>query len=1014
MTSILKKISFLGKAAITAILIGVVFFSTDVLAAKSATYDSPYLKISGKLPECTYPQKRGGGQCLEALNAKSCINTTPFSPIGGVSSEMCARGNLWCEHNKSGGRYVSTARCPIPPKQAKNHQGYDYQAKCGTSIYAPCDGKLSPGKKNGMKFTCQICGKSIEFTFYHNQRAMPDGDYKRGQKIGEAGNLNGYPCHMHIEIREGGQLLDPMNSGFDAYVCSCQKDKQVNRMNCFNGGNAPVGPVNTGYDESLTTATVVAAQDANSGIFSDGSETVVPENCSYEIVQQKYQEAGCMFCKPFRILFNTASIMAKASYESLAGVVVTLVGIAFAIWLAITIMKFVSSFEIREPRIMIKTLLNQAFRVLVVVLILQAPMNEILSMTIDPVFATGLKIAQLGGGLAGGNPSDCGLASGGDDSSGSSSSGAGKDTPMLVQQLKNSWTNITGSSSDDLSVVADGGLSAEMGNGIICTIKSIQDQIMDIMAIGRVSWCLAWEDATLLGLIPNFAYLITSILFFLAGFMMMFIYPFLLVDSILKMTMSIALFPAALGAYAFKITSQYLKKIWETFLNALFIFIFLSLIIMIVSAIAKQYITEIISDDIRLGILGPIMWYTVGAAKISFVLFLGWSALSEAKPLTDKFAKAGIGGGMNIGSKTGSAAGAAAKNYVVKPAAKLGKKTLQVGGRIASENASHAYRKYKADHYQNEGEAALNEDGSAMLDEDGNQMYKAGSSTVRNAWNQFVNKTKGEGNSRAGRVWNKIADSMQADTKEYYRSYSQDASGNVRENKYTLSSNGTQTVTRSDAYGSVTEKTYADGTTQVTKQKAKTAIRHLTDAKGGMDEAAVNDFMQNSLLSEKDKNRMLITKIFNERMGQYTGGRLDGNYRAQDVDFGVDDNGNRFIKVNQINADGTKSTFEATFHGNRVMTSVETIGGNGKGIAYATDGIIQRKSYIDGNNVTHRYAVADFYAKTTARPVFINGDTASNIDRKNILFSDEDMKRFGEQVRKKGNNAYDLGAFLKR
>ena len=104
----------------TVVLSVLACFATDAAAQKSATYDSPYLKISGKLPECSYPQKRGGGDCLRKMNSNSCMDTTPFQMSGkaayGVSSEMCARGHEWCEHNKSGGRYVSSARCHIPPK----------------------------------------------------------------------------------------------------------------------------------------------------------------------------------------------------------------------------------------------------------------------------------------------------------------------------------------------------------------------------------------------------------------------------------------------------------------------------------------------------------------------------------------------------------------------------------------------------------------------------------------------------------------------------------------------------------------------------------------------------------------------------------------------------------------------------------------------------------------------------------------------------------------------------------
>lgn len=994
MTDIGTKIKTFSKmAAVLTLLFGIVFSCTDAAAANlSKNSYSPNLKISGLLPECTYPQKNGGGKCLEQLNAKSCLNTTPFSPIGrGVSSEMCARGKDWCARNDPGRKH---RRCQNVAKGiVKNHEGYDYSAACGTAIYAPCDGKITQcktsGSSAGLYFKCDseaVCGKNIEYRFYHNSQCSKNGAYKKGQKIGAAGNVSGYPCHMHIEIRENGVLLDPMNSGFDNYVCGCKSNEKVNRLNCFTGGVAPATePVDTGYDMALTEATGEAIADAN------GGQPVLEENCTYAIVAENYQQAGCFFCKPFRILFNTASIMAKISYDALAKAVSVVVVIAFAIWMAVIIMQFISSFEIKEPRIMIKTLLNQAFRVLVIVVLLKGPMGDILSLTLDPVFSTGLKLAQIGGGLvAGDNPAECNLTGGGD----------------AVSIGKTGTVQAIGI-GEDLSVVGSdiGGLSPEMGNGIICTIKSIQDQIMDIMAIARVCWCMAWEDATFLGLIPNFGYLLSAIAFFVAAFLLMMIYPFLLVDSMLKMAIAIALFPAALGAFAFKVTSGYLKKVWDIFLNAVLTFVFLSLIILIISAIAKQYIAEIITEDVKGGaILGPIMWYTVGAAKIMFVLFLGWAVLHEAKDFTGKFVGS-VNFSQDIGSRTGSAFGGAVKGAVAKPAAKLGMKAAKAGGRLAKENVGHLARRGKAWASQQsfaQGAAAKDENGNLLKDDDGNQMYEDYAPTASNLWNRVTGKRT-------------------------FRSYKKDANGNVMETRTTIKGNferdengrikmdqgGTKTVTQSDAYGSITRRENADGTRGVTHQKGRSAIRKLVNKRGEVDTEAMNAFIQNSLLSEKDKNLMIMNQLMKDRMGDYAGGSLDGQFKGRTVSAGTDSNGNRTITINQINEDGTKSTFTATFHqNNRVMTTVTSMGGDGKGFSFATDGIIQRKTIIDNGKEEHRYSVASYYSNQTTRPVYIDGSTSSNIDENKILFSKEDMKRFGEQVRTKGNKAYDLSEFL--
>ncbi|MDO4184024.1 MAG: hypothetical protein Q4D11_02125, partial [Rhodospirillales bacterium] len=100
-----------------------------------------------------------------------------------------------------------------------------------------------------------------------------------------------------------------------------------------------------------------------------------------------------------------------------------------------------------------------------------------------------------------------------------------------------------------------------------------------------------------------------------------------------------------------------------------------------------------------------------------------------------------------------------------------------------------------------------------------------------------------------------------------------------------------------------------------------------------------------------------------------------------------------------------------TFKGDRAMTTVITVDKNRKGVAYASDGIVQRKTAINGDTVRHQYSIAKEYSDQTARPVFMDGSLASNIKREDIMFSNEDMKRFAEQVRDKGNKAYTLPEF---
>lgn len=252
-----------------------------------------------------------------------------------------------------------------------------------------------------------------------------------------------------------------------------------------------------------------------------------------------------------------------------------------------------------------------------VVILLNSGLSQILALSVDPVFSTGLKVAQLAGKIS----DTCDLGS----------------------------HNITIVGTDN------GGLSPSMGTGILCTIKAIQDQIGDILALGELSWCLSWSSEYRVMLVfPHLGYLLTAILFYLGGFMLLFIYPFMLVDCILKLSIAVALLPAALGAFAFKITANYLQEIWKIFLNAIFSFIFLSLIIYIIASIAADSLSEMIGGS-DVGIIMKFFWWMAEVIKVVAVCFLGYAVLEEMKHFADSFAGSlKIGGNEGIGSPTGS------------------------------------------------------------------------------------------------------------------------------------------------------------------------------------------------------------------------------------------------------------------------------------------------------------------------------------------------------------------------
>ena len=974
------------------VLFGFVFLSAEAMATSSGQ-----LFITSRLAECTYPQKRGGGPCLEKMNAKSCMNTTPFSPIGsGVTSEMCGRGKDWCDRNDPRRAHK---RCQNVDKGiVKNHEGYDMSAACGSSIFAPCDGYSvfnGSSSTKPIKFTCTVCGKKYEYTFHHTKGSVGNGEYAKGKLIGWSGDSTGYPCHMHIEIRQNGVLMDPMNPGFDDEVCSCMKTEKVNRLECFDPNTlVDSAPVNTGYDTSLNYATVGAAAQGKHG------ESKINTDCVFSVVQARFHEKGCFACTPFRIMFNAASVMAKIGYGVLTRYMIILVMIGFAIWLGITVMKFVSNFEIRDPRNLIKILLHMAFKILIVVVLLMGPLQQILDMTINPIFSTGLKIAQMGSNaVVLDGPSECNII-----------------------PNKGVQSTAPAENSEDprqiLGVTEDGGLSPQMGNGILCTIKNIQDQVIDIFAISRVSWCLTWERGKpcVFGFcFPHCGFMLTSAGFFITGFLLLFGYPWLLVDSVLKMALTIALLPAALAGWPFKATSQYIKKLWGTFIDALFTYIFLSLIITVIAAIAKQYATEIITPEVQ---SNGIAWFATSALKIAFVCFLGLAVLREAKSFAKTFSKSitsesAPGFTQDIGAMTGSSAAAATKAAATRGASVAGGGIKIAAGTIG-ENASHLARKVKMSAYNKfgGGNSQNDDDGDADDGDDdsssGSNMFSflrgakhKGASAVNNA----LDSMRTGGKTALGRGLNRVNDAMHLNAA--HSSFTQDASGNIMQTKTYDNKDGSQTIVKTDDFATVTTRKGADGKETVLSVKPKRSVRSLVDKRGKIDAARLRAIQQNSLLSQKEKAMLIASNIHNERMAGYTGGNLDDSVKDRDITYGTNDKGQTVITISQTNSNNTKSVFTISIQGNRVMNSVTTSDNKGNSISYTTDGIVQKIVRSSDGVRSVSYSVSDKYSGSTRSPIHTDGSVSDVIGRNNVLFSDDELKEFGRHVANNGfSSAY--------
>ncbi len=909
--------------------------------------------------------------CLKKLNNsyQNCINTMPVTGnVARVPEDVCMRSST------------------------RQHKGMDYAVVKGTNVTAAADGVVERANDCSTDYGLKIVlrhkrqdgkGSSFVTVYAHlSQMLVSQGQIvKKGEVIGKSGGSsckggvllpNHYKEHLHFEIRdtEYGQVINPMCDEIQSLCGKCYANFNPNqcRVECKQNPNAPEcqssensidGEYNdlnmdsTNYWQeqakkqnekfSWTGNTDFASQNAvvPSTAYSPdiiAENAIASEKCNIEAYRNSY--TGCIFCDLFRVLFDTASNLAKLSYTSLSDAMVDLVIIGMALWLAITILKFISAFDVKEPRTLIKTILNQAFVVVCVVVILKSDIQEFINLIVTPVFNTGMALAQL-------------VTSG------------------QTGQTCSGFTQVT----------ENGGLPSSIGNNILCTIQSIQGKILDVLTIGSTSLCIAVKVESFHGiwLLPHLGYLIVGLVLWIAGIMLMLIYPWLLIDSILQLSIASALIPVAIAAYAFPITrKKYVSKVWETFMMAMFTFLFLTIVIFIITTGIEQIMAEVMNDRVKgvgsdssykfiLDAAEGLAWWTIRFLKLVFWMFLGWAVLDQAQSFAKSFTK----GAFTI-KPIGSPFGGMVNNVATQAAIGAGGKTLKgtkwVGKQMGNgihDIAHSAKVDYMAKRALNSSNAKTNDDGSVTA-------------TVRNWYGRKVTRT-----------------------------VSQDANGNysITNQKSKIKMLGMlshDNTTTTDKYITVKNKYGKDG--KLLKQSIKidsAACKTLTNKDGSLNMVAVNVLKQNSTLAPELVNTAILQQVLKERMPNSDLANMDKVFASRTAV--INDDGS--FEIKQVNVDGSTTNFSMKIDGDRVMTSVEKVRADGSALKFSSDGIINRRSsyvYKDGkvdtSSIKNKYAFSDYYAKRSAKPMDSNGVISRGVPKDKIMFGKDDLDLMAEQI----------------
>jgi len=452
-----------------------------------------------------------------------------------------------------------------------------------------------------------------------------------------------YALHLHFEMWDG-----------DAVNGTQASSSRVMQPSCASASVLCGGCAGEKCGTRSGNPIAFGSSSDSSGVIHGDESGSVASNCSFG----SYLDSDkCSFCGLFKTMFNVASQVALMADKGLMEPTLNLVKIGFLIWLAIYLLKQIASFSATNSGEMAKGILFQGFRVAVVVLILNstASLFYVMDLTLNPVMMTGMNfIGDLGG------TSTCDLKA-------------------------DYMSGIKGYSSEkgyaDTANI-DGGLSKEVGESIICSIKHMEDSTSLLMKLGNYSVCLSFERKWLSNLLPHLGLLTTGVFLWLAGLALLISFPWCLVDCVLQLCIAAALIPCAIGAFAFKITSKYLKIVWDFFMNAMFSFVFMAIIVYIInqqlqSWLGIQFDGSTDPDESMFLQFSKLAWYGMGFIRVFAICFFCYVFFEEAKDMANKFASsAGLGGSKGIGRMIGGTMGGIA--------ADAGLRGLKLGGRVAS------------------------------------------------------------------------------------------------------------------------------------------------------------------------------------------------------------------------------------------------------------------------------------------------------------------------------------------
>ena len=275
------------------------------------------------------------------------------------------------------------------------------------------------------------------------------------------------------------------------------------------------------------------------------------------------RESKCLGCSIFTLMFNSVSVNIMKMHGHLTSGAMALMMVGFSIWLAIRLLKFVSSVSESSISQVWNEIIKQAFLCLFCGVLASSPTMLLYAVNtfVYPIYATFLKIgiAIMENAVA-------------------NSEGAPDSFELLGGKVDVGKVDIV-CTFDKAGIITKDGFPKEFLDTIVCMIRVLKEYLS---IGGDMSSKLMTQSASFMGMIAGF-FLWLFFLVVRIGFV------FYLVDTIFQMGIVILLLPIFIMAYAFQSTRNWTGIAFKNLLSsAAFLMCFSIIVTLVLRAMVEM------------------------------------------------------------------------------------------------------------------------------------------------------------------------------------------------------------------------------------------------------------------------------------------------------------------------------------------------------------------------------------------------------------------------------------------